>query len=136
MILACWAMLTDLVDGFNMPIRLQWGKGATCTPLKCQIRPEIVRDGNRCPHGFTGTFEHPVCMSTCKNTGSVEDCCLGVFDDVELCPPSFMQFKDVCENTYAYAHDEHDKSTFQGNCYPGKYMIWYLGLGDAELTDV
>ncbi|CZR63690.1 uncharacterized protein PAC_13587 [Phialocephala subalpina] len=119
----------SMVDGFNMPANISFSASATCKPLHCSIPASVVK--SLCPTpNLLGTDEHPICISDCKLTKSPEHCCTDGFDDIKKCPKSNMYLKDVCEFSYAYAHDDH---MYQGNCDPGKYMVWGLGGGSLGL---
>ncbi|KAJ7259685.1 thaumatin-like protein [Mycena rebaudengoi] len=103
----------SLVDGYNLPMRLDNNKG-------CRIGSCPVDLGPGCPADQKGPFDSvgfPVgCRSACEvdarngQNGNSPNCCTGSHNTPATCPPSgvrnYAYFKNNCPNSYAYAFDE------------------------------
>jgi len=104
----------SLVDGYNLPIRIDNGEG--CPVPKC-----AVDLGPNCPAQFQGPFDStgfPLgCKSAClvdPNPSNSPACCSGQFSTPQTCPSSgsatYTYFKSNCPDAYAYAFDESSES--------------------------
>ncbi|TFK19626.1 thaumatin-like protein [Coprinopsis marcescibilis] len=110
----------SLVDGYNLPIRINNNKGCPITDCPVDLGPN-------CPEPLKGPFDSvgfPVgCKSACianldGNPGNSRNCCSGQFNTPQTCPASGVQFysyfKNACPKAYAYAYDD-SSSTFTCN---------------------
>jgi hypothetical protein len=113
-------MLIPLVDGYNMPIALEFGKNSTCLPKYCQVYPEELE--LLCPPSNLWKVNGTVgCISDCQRTGSLEHCCpLPIVP--AGCAPSNQYLKSKCD-AYTYAYDD---SKYE-ECQPDREMRVYLG---------
>ncbi|KAI0661525.1 Osmotin thaumatin-like protein [Cubamyces menziesii] len=101
----------SLVDGYNLPVRIDNNKG-------CGIADCPVDLGPNCPDPLKGPFDStgfPVgCKSACAaglgDPVNNPNCCTGTHNTPATCPSSgveyYSYFKDNCPNSYAYAYDE------------------------------
>ncbi|KAI0801783.1 thaumatin-like protein [Irpex lacteus] len=102
----------SLVDGANLPIRIDNNKG-------CPVASCPVDLGPNCPAPLKGPFDSsgfPVgCKSACLanldgNQADSPNCCSGSHNTAATCPSSGVQyysyFKDNCPAAYAYAYDD------------------------------
>ncbi|THH19533.1 hypothetical protein EUX98_g8757 [Antrodiella citrinella] len=100
----------SLVDGYNLPIRIDNDKG--CREPEC-----AVDLGPNCPAQFKGPFDStgfPVgCKNAClldPNPANSPACCSGQFNTPQTCPSSgsatYNYFKSDCPDAYAYAFDD------------------------------
>ncbi|CDO70879.1 hypothetical protein BN946_scf184804.g11 [Trametes cinnabarina] len=113
----------SLVDGYNLPLRIDNNKG-------CHVADCPVDLGPNCPDPLKGPFDStgfPVgCKSACAaglgDPTNNPNCCTGTHNTPATCPPSGVQYysyfsayplpertafgEDNCPNSYAYAYDE------------------------------
>jgi hypothetical protein len=95
------------------------GTGYWCTSAYCVVD---LNDG--CPEGLQVLDGDKVvaCKSSCLEYGTDEACCLGEFNDLELCKNSTSAeyFKRNCPNAYSYPYDD-GTSTF--SCFNVNYEV-------------
>ncbi|EPQ51745.1 thaumatin-like protein [Gloeophyllum trabeum ATCC 11539] len=102
----------SIVDGFNLPIRIDNDKG--CHVADCPV--DLIPD---CPSPLQGPFDSAGNAAGCKtacaagidhNQADSANCCTGSHSTPDTCPASGVQyynyFKDNCPNSYVYAYDE------------------------------
>ncbi|KAJ3533062.1 hypothetical protein NM688_g7333 [Phlebia brevispora] len=102
----------SVVDGFNLPIRVDNDKG--CSVASCPV--DLIPG---CPSPLLGPYDSTGaavgCMSACDaglapDPANSPNCCTGDHGTAATCPPSGVQyysyFKDNCPDAYAYAYDE------------------------------
>nr|ANC28052.1 thaumatin-like protein [Polyporus umbellatus] len=101
----------SLVDGYNLPIRINNNKN-------CPVADCPVDLGPNCPAPLKGPFDStgfPVgCKSACVAGlgGPVNNpnCCTGTHNTPQTCPSSgvayYSYFKTNCPRAYAYAYDD------------------------------
>lgn len=103
-----------IVDGANLPMRVESNKG-------CPVAECTVDLGPECPSGLKGPFDglgfplgcKTACMADSESGGNVANstnCCTGDFGTPQTCLPDnvdhYKFFKDRCPDSYAYAYDD------------------------------
>ncbi|EPQ51357.1 thaumatin-like protein [Gloeophyllum trabeum ATCC 11539] len=102
----------SLVDGFNIPIRIDNSAGCSVADCPADLNPQ-------CPDPLKGPTDSSGavvgCRSACQanldgNPQDSANCCSGSHNTADTCPPSGVQyydyFKSSCPNSYVYAYDE------------------------------
>ncbi|KAI0360479.1 Osmotin thaumatin-like protein [Trametes cingulata] len=101
----------SLIDGFNIPVRVDNSKGCTIKDCPVDLNPN-------CPAALAGPFDasgKPVgCKSACEaglgDPVNNPNCCTGTHSTPATCPASQVQFysyfKGNCPNAVAFVYDE------------------------------
>ncbi|PIL34441.1 hypothetical protein GSI_03217 [Ganoderma sinense ZZ0214-1] len=101
----------SLVDGFNIPMRVDNNKGCHIADCPVDLNPN-------CPAALAGPKDSSGAVVGCKSAcvaglgdpANSPNCCTGSHNTAKTCPPSGVQdysyFKKGCPNSYAYAYDE------------------------------
>ncbi|KIJ56349.1 hypothetical protein M422DRAFT_41071 [Sphaerobolus stellatus SS14] len=129
-------LLVSVVDGFNLPMRIETNPKANCSIADC---PADVDDFlSQCPDELKGPTNPSGTILGCKSACAAglapdqtsmllntaffcreklnvylidsPDCCTGSHNTPATCPPTGVQyysfFKNNCKNSYVYAYDE------------------------------
>ncbi|KAM5545959.1 hypothetical protein V8D89_000085 [Ganoderma adspersum] len=114
----------SLVDGFNIPMRVDNNKGCHVADCSVDLNP-------KCPAALRGPKDKSGKVAGCKSAcvaglgdaANNPNCCTGSHNTAKTCPPSgvayYSYFKKSCKNSYAYAYDESSKTALF-TCPSGK----------------
>jgi hypothetical protein len=105
-------LTTSPVDGYNMPVALEFGRNSTCKPRACQIYSEDLRSSGRLK-----TYWRSMELLIACRTAHVP-VALNAAGELLIgpneCAPSNMYLKSMCKWSYAYAYDD----TIYQSCFP------------------
>ncbi|KAJ7438160.1 thaumatin, partial [Mycena latifolia] len=122
----------SLVDGFNLPMRIDNNAGCAVTSCPVDLGPN-------CPSDQKGPFDAsgaPVgCKSACTvdilagNADNSPNCCTGTHGTPATCPPTgvrnYAYFKSSCPNAYAYVYDDAGESPLE-SCASSKKAAYTI----------